>query len=100
MVMAHLETAAYEAVQAALLNSECHPRAAVQAALRAIAEFADKEDILQSDHLKLLEQLRDAQSHGESAQRIAALQAEVDKADGLDDLLEMTKAAWEVRARE
>ncbi len=40
------EAIVYEAVQAALLNSECPPRAAVQEALRAAAAFAEGEDAL------------------------------------------------------
>lgn len=39
-----LET--FHAVQAALLNSECSPREAVAAALKAVAQFADAESVL------------------------------------------------------
>ena len=35
----------FDAVQAALLNSECDPKDAVIAALEAVALFADGEDI-------------------------------------------------------
>lgn len=43
--MSHLETEVHQTVQAALLNSECHPRAAVQMALKAVAEFAEVEGL-------------------------------------------------------
>lgn len=46
--MSHLERAAYEGVQAALLESECHPRAAVQNALQAVAEFSFGEDVTET----------------------------------------------------
>lgn len=92
--MSHFEKAVYDAVQAALLDSECHPRAAVQVALRAVAEFADREDVL--DTSKLNAAIKDAISHGEAAHRIAELQASVDP-ESLDDLLAMTKEAWATR---
>lgn len=44
--MSHLRTAVFDAVQAVLLNSECHPRDAVNAALEAVAQFADGESLL------------------------------------------------------
>lgn len=48
----------YDAVQAALLNSECSPDEAVNAALRAVAEFADME--CEATEAKLQEALRKA----------------------------------------
>jgi hypothetical protein len=47
--MSHLETAVHQAVQAAVLNSECHPRPATLNALKAIAEFAEGESIVESE---------------------------------------------------
>lgn len=43
--MSHQETEVYEEVQAALLNSSCHPRPATQMALKAAAEFAECESL-------------------------------------------------------
>lgn len=36
----------FDAVQAALLNSECSPQEAVDLALRAVAQFAVAEDVV------------------------------------------------------
>ena len=41
--MSNLENEVFESVQAALLNSECRPQAAVIQALRASALFAQEE---------------------------------------------------------
>jgi hypothetical protein len=38
--MKNTEKEAYDSVMAALLNSECHPRAAVTKALEAVTRFA------------------------------------------------------------
>jgi hypothetical protein len=42
----------FNAVQAALLNSECHPSAAVQAAMLALTQFAVTEAELGEEGLK------------------------------------------------
>lgn len=49
--MSHLETDVHQNVQAALLNSECHPRPAILNALKAVAEFAEAESIADSEDL-------------------------------------------------
>jgi hypothetical protein len=94
--MSHLETDAYEAVQAALLNSECHPRAAVQEALKALIEFADGEDILRSSNREAT--LKDAISHGESHHKIQEYRKALEEG-ALEDLLEMVKTAWGERTK-
>jgi len=47
--MSHLETAVHQNVQAALLNSECHPRPAIYNALKAVAEFAENENLVETE---------------------------------------------------
>ena len=86
-----LESDAFEAVQAALLNSEGSPRATVQAALRAVIEFADGEDILHSSQREAT--LKDAISHGEAHHKIEEYRKALEEG-ALEDLLEMVKAAW------
>lgn len=49
----------YQEVQAALLNSECEPQAAVIAALRAVNEFATTEaniEDLLSDVIRVIQE--------------------------------------------
>jgi len=94
--MSHLETAAYEAIQAALLDSSCHPRAAIQAALRALVEFAEGEDILRSPNREAT--LQDAISHGESHHKVQEYRKALEEG-ALEDLIEMVKAAWEERTK-
>ena len=44
--MADLAKEAFDAVQAALLESQCDPKEAVRQALRAVAQFAAAEDVV------------------------------------------------------